>query len=120
MVKIVVLLHRGFLDKNRDTFSADLLQLVHVSRNKFLQVYYNLICPTIVKVSSSSCLTSSPQSIFSDDLNMGSETRKRQTTLASQFKKSLELLMSTLGSCNPFFVRCIKPNEFKKPMVRAG
>ncbi len=48
---------------------------------------------------------------------MGSETRKRQTTLASQFKKSLELLMNTLGSCNPFFVRCIKPNEYKKPMV---
>ena len=85
---------RGFLEKNRDSFSADLLQLIHVSKNKFLQ------------------------QIFSSDLNMGSETRKRTPTLSSQFKKSLEQLMNTLGQCNPFFVRCIKPNETKKPMVR--
>ena len=85
---------RGFLEKNRDTFSADLLQLIHVSKNRFLQ------------------------QIFNEDLNMGSETRKRTPTLSSQFKKSLESLMNTLGQCNPFFVRCIKPNEYKKPMVR--
>ena len=85
---------RNFLEKNRDTFSADLLQLIHVSKNKFLQ------------------------NLFSEDLNMGSETRKRAPTLSSQFKKSLESLMKTLSQCNPFFIRCIKPNEFKKPMVR--
>lgn len=27
----------GFLEKNRDTFSADLIQLIQVSKNKFLQ-----------------------------------------------------------------------------------
>ena len=84
---------RNFLEKNRDTFSADLLQLIHVSKNKFLQT------------------------LFSEDLNMGSETRKRAPTLSSQFKKSLESLMKTLSQCNPFFIRCIKPNEYKKPMV---
>ncbi|CAH0602905.1 unnamed protein product [Chrysodeixis includens] len=84
---------RGFLEKNRDTFSADLLQLIHISTNKFLQ------------------------HIFQDDIAMGSETRKRTPTLSTQFKKSLDLLMRTLGTCQPFFIRCIKPNEIKKPMM---
>lgn len=84
---------RGFLEKNRDTFSADLLQLIHISTNKFLQ------------------------QIFQEDISMGSETRKRTPTLSTQFKKSLDLLMRTLGTCQPFFIRCIKPNEFKKPMM---
>ncbi|XP_073072083.1 unconventional myosin-VIIa isoform X3 [Manis javanica] len=83
---------RGFLEKNRDTLHGDIIQLVHSSRNKFIK------------------------QIFQADVAMGAETRKRSPTLSSQFKRSLELLMRTLGACQPFFVRCIKPNEFKKPM----
>lgn len=86
----------GFLDKNRDTFSADLMQLIHISKNKFLK------------------------SLFADEISMGSETRKRAPTLSTQFKKSLDLLMKTLSSCQPFFIRCIKPNENKRPMVRTN
>uniref|UniRef100_A0A8C4PPL7 Myosin VIIA n=1 Tax=Equus asinus asinus TaxID=83772 RepID=A0A8C4PPL7_EQUAS len=84
---------QGFLEKNRDTLHGDIIQLVHSSRNKFIK------------------------QIFQDDVAMGAETRKRSPTLSSQFKRSLELLMRTLGACQPFFVRCIKPNEFKKPML---
>ena len=60
------------------------------------------------------------QYLFNEDLkNLGNDNNKKKiVTLASQFKKSLDLLMATLGQCNPFFVRCVKPNEFKKPKVR--
>uniref|UniRef100_A0A182SCD0 Myosin-VIIa n=1 Tax=Anopheles maculatus TaxID=74869 RepID=A0A182SCD0_9DIPT len=84
---------RGFLEKNRDTFSADLLQLISSSTNKFLQL------------------------VFAEDIGMGAETRKRTPTLSTQFKKSLDSLMKTLSQCQPFFIRCIKPNELKKPMM---
>lgn len=38
-------------------------------------------------------------------------------TLSLQFKTSLDELIKTLSACHPFFVRCIKPNEYKKPKV---
>ncbi|XP_072432946.1 myosin VIIAa isoform X3 [Chiloscyllium punctatum] len=84
---------RGFLEKNRDTLHGDIIQLVHSSKNKFIK------------------------QIFQADVAMGAETRKRSPTLSSQFKRSLELLMRTLSVCQPFFVRCIKPNEYKKSML---
>ncbi|XP_075775625.1 unconventional myosin-VIIa isoform X3 [Pelodiscus sinensis] len=84
---------KGFLEKNRDTLHGDIIQLVHSSKNKFIK------------------------QIFQADVAMGAETRKRSPTLSSQFKRSLELLMRTLSGCQPFFVRCIKPNEYKKPML---
>lgn len=42
---------------------------------------------------------------------------KQPSTLAGQFKKSLDQLMKILTGCQPYFIRCIKPNEYKKPLV---
>ncbi|KAA3675921.1 myosin VIIa [Paragonimus westermani] len=44
-------------------------------------------------------------------------SRKRSPTLGLQFKKSLNSLMRTLQVCQPFFVRCIKPNDLKQPGI---
>lgn len=47
-----------------------------------------------------------------------SQSGSRKTvSLSYQFKTSLDALMKTLYACHPFFVRCIKPNEHKKPRV---
>jgi myosin VIIa len=81
----------GFLDKNRDTFGADLKELIALSSNKFLL------------------------EIFSSDNSL--DTSKRSITLSLQFRNSLEALMKTLSACHPFFIRCIKPNEIKKSNV---
>ncbi|XP_073072084.1 unconventional myosin-VIIa isoform X4 [Manis javanica] len=101
---------RGFLEKNRDTLHGDIIQLVHSSRNKFIKQIFQADVAMFLCGYSSGTLRQSAAS------TKGAETRKRSPTLSSQFKRSLELLMRTLGACQPFFVRCIKPNEFKKPM----
>ncbi|KAI4464813.1 myosin vii xv [Holotrichia oblita] len=41
---------------------------------------------------------------------------KGKKTLSSQFRFSLEALMRTLNACHPYFIRCIKPNENKRPL----
>jgi hypothetical protein len=74
----------AFLEKNRDTFSHDLLNVVSGSKFKFLL------------------------ELFNETIKTGTETTKKSRTLAAQFKGSLDALMKTLGMCNPFFVRCVK------------
>uniref|UniRef100_A0A7M4FDX9 Myosin X n=1 Tax=Crocodylus porosus TaxID=8502 RepID=A0A7M4FDX9_CROPO len=88
---------RGFLEKNRDTFRDDLLNLLRESRLDFI---YDLF----EHVSSRN---------NQDTLKCGS--KHRRPTVSLQFKESLHSLMATLSSSNPFFVRCIKPNMQKMP-----
>ncbi|XP_077197370.1 unconventional myosin-VIIa isoform X1 [Paroedura picta] len=102
----------GFLEKNRDTLHGDIIQLVHSSRNKFIKQIFQADVAMFLCGYASSAFGQSAASTLK-----GAETRKRSPTLSSQFKRSLELLMRTLSVCQPFFVRCIKPNEYKKPML---
>ncbi|CAF1212835.1 unnamed protein product, partial [Didymodactylos carnosus] len=81
----------NFLEKNRDTFSQDLMKLLQDTKSKFLR------------------------NLFLNEYQIGTETRKRAPSLGTQFKKSLDSLMTILAACQPFFVRCIKPNEYKAP-----
>ena len=70
-----------FLEKNRDTFHLDSTNLVAGSLTKFLTF------------------------LFAKDLKNKGANQKRGKTIMAQFKKSLDELMNTLGSCEPFFVR---------------
>ncbi|XP_050567960.1 unconventional myosin-VIIa isoform X1 [Cygnus atratus] len=103
---------KGFLEKNRDTLHGDIIQLVHSSKNKFIKQIFQADVAMFLCGYASSTFDQSPT-----PTPKGAETRKRSPTLSSQFKRSLELLMRTLSVCQPFFVRCIKPNEYKKPML---
>ncbi|NWY75917.1 MYO7B protein, partial [Erithacus rubecula] len=87
---------KDFLEKNRDTLSANVMQVVHSSKNKFLREIFQSACAF-------SC--------------QGMDTTKRLSTLGGQFKQSLEKLMKILEQCQPYFIRCIKPNDYKKPLL---
>ncbi|CDW55866.1 myosin VIIa [Trichuris trichiura] len=86
---------KGFVEKNREHFSNDLLAVIRCSK---LPMLYSL---------------------FANELQSTNDGSRRtlKVTAASQFRKSLESLMCQLDQRKPFFVRCIKPNEFKEPML---
>nr|XP_009932442.1 PREDICTED: unconventional myosin-X-like [Opisthocomus hoazin] len=88
---------RGFLEKNRDTFRDDILNMLKDSRLDFIYDLFERVC--------SRC--------SEDTLKMG--TQRRRPTVSSQFRDSLHSLMATLSTSNPFFIRCIKPNTEKAP-----
>lgn len=82
----------GFLDKNNDLLFRDLSQAMYKCRHPLLKELFpegNPVRPSL----------------------------KRPATAGSQFKVSVAELMKNLLSKNPNYIRCIKPNDFKKPIA---
>ncbi|KAJ6669187.1 hypothetical protein lerEdw1_007996 [Lerista edwardsae] len=104
---------KGFLEKNRDMLSSDIMHLVHSSKNKFLRQIFQVDAAMNVL----SFGRGSIKQLGVDPTLKGSDTTKRLSTLGGQFKQSLEQLMKILGNCQPYFIRCLKPNDYKKPLL---
>uniref|UniRef100_H3CXS5 Osteoclast-stimulating factor 1 n=1 Tax=Tetraodon nigroviridis TaxID=99883 RepID=H3CXS5_TETNG len=79
----------GFCERNRDVLFPDLIELMQSSEHRF-------IC-----------------SLFPENLN--TEKKGRPTTASSKIKKQANDLVNTLMKCTPHYIRCIKPNETKRP-----
>ncbi|KAM6963399.1 unconventional myosin-If [Aplochiton taeniatus] len=79
----------GFCEKNRDVLFPDLIELMQSSEHDF-------IC-----------------SLFPEILS--TEKKSRPTTASSKIKKQANDLVNTLMKCTPHYIRCIKPNETKRP-----
>ncbi|CAF0979976.1 unnamed protein product [Rotaria sordida] len=83
----------GFLDKNRDTLFDDFKRLLFHSKNPIL----------------SSMWPEGEKSITS--------VTRRPLTAGTIFRNSMISLSNLLSSKQPFYVRCIKPNDEKSPNV---
>ncbi|CAM9890129.1 unnamed protein product [Lampetra planeri] len=79
----------GFCERNRDVLFTDLIELMQSSEHSFIQALF-------------------PE-------NIQSEKKGRPTTVASKIKKQANDLVNTLMKCTPHYIRCIKPNETKRP-----
>jgi hypothetical protein len=77
----------GFLEKNKDTLTEDLLAVLAGSRNTLLNVLF-------------------PK-------NVQQSTAQRKSSLSKQFQKQLRDLMTVLNKTEPHYIRCIKPNATK-------
>ncbi|KAM4749909.1 unconventional myosin-XV [Anableps anableps] len=99
--KVTYQVHK-FLDKNFDLVRQDVLDLFIQSRNRM--------------VSSLFLKHSESLSRQRSNLRRNSAARRHQTnTVSAKFQSSLQELLDKMERCNPYFVRCIKPNHHKKP-----
>ncbi|KAK2835280.1 hypothetical protein Q5P01_015764 [Channa striata] len=79
----------GFCERNRDVLFPDLIELMQSSEYNFIR------------------------SLFPENLN--TDKKSRPTTASSKIKKQANDLVNTLMKCTPHYIRCIKPNETKRP-----
>ncbi|KAM9745591.1 unconventional myosin-XV isoform 1-T1 [Menidia menidia] len=93
-----------FLDKNYDQVRQEVLDLFIQSRNKMVSNLFLGHAEVMGQQRGGHMRKSS------------SVTRKYQApTVSSKFQLSLLELVEKMERCNPFFVRCIKPNNMKQP-----
>eukprot|EP00039_Didymoeca_costata_P028096 m.19999 g.19999 ORF g.19999 m.19999 type:complete len:1050 (+) comp6725_c0_seq1:182-3331(+) len=83
----------GFLEKNKDTLFQDIKRLLFNSRNYDIKTMWP-----------------------DGDLDKRAVTR-RPPTAGKTFKQSMQALVEQLQSKEPFYVRCIKPNDQKSSTV---
>ncbi|XP_033118504.1 unconventional myosin-XV-like isoform X3 [Anneissia japonica] len=94
---------KGFLDKNRDMLRADVLEMLIKSKSQLVsKMFKNLRKSEETRAMMTQGLTSMK--------------KMRASTVATRFNESLGDLMDNMTKCNPFFIRCIKPNNDKLPM----
>ncbi|XP_070775715.1 unconventional myosin-VIIb-like [Enoplosus armatus] len=102
---------KGFLEKNRDAISSDIMNMVEMSTNKLLrQIFETELSTNGVKISKNKKVIMTPKS----SLRAQTDSRKQMQTLSGQFRQSLDFLMKALSACQPFFIRCFKPNSGKQ------
>lgn len=95
----------GFLEKNRDTVMEEHINILKASQ-------FELVGELFEEEKSDSKLKPVAKvRSAAPPLKAGKKQHKK--TVGSQFRESLGLLMTTLNSTTPHYVRCIKPNDQK-------
>ncbi|XP_015117922.1 unconventional myosin-Va isoform X2 [Diachasma alloeum] len=98
----------GFLDKNRDTVMEEQIDVLRLSDNKLLKQLFTEDVPKL------SVPNQSKVKISTQKPTAPANPKQNKKTVGSQFRDSLNMLMSTLNATTPHYVRCIKPNDFKE------
>ncbi|MFT7798757.1 unconventional myosin-Vb-like [Arapaima gigas] len=104
---------QGFLDKNRDTVFEEPINILRASQSELVaELFQQHPAGGASSLLGLKCIT--PHGGLSSGKRAA---RAQQLTVGFQFRQSLHLLMDTLNSTNPHYVRCIKPNDLKQPFA---
>lgn len=101
----------GFLEKNRDTVSKELVNVLRDSDMKFCRTLLELDDEDHTKAASAQ--RSNVKVVISASKVAPTINKQHRQTVGSQFRDSLSLLITTLHATTPHYVRCIKPNDDK-------
>ncbi|CAG5897084.1 unnamed protein product [Menidia menidia] len=103
----------GFLEKNRDAVSFDIVKMIDTSTNGLLrQIFEPNNLTNGLNIPKNTRVIMTPKSSIRVN-----EQQKQLPTLSGQFRTSLDSLMKALSACQPFFIRCFKPNNEKQSEV---
>ncbi|KFQ62256.1 Unconventional myosin-Vb, partial [Pelecanus crispus] len=105
----------GFVEKNRDAVPEELVGLLRASKSALLAELF--LEEGDGPMSLQSRRSSGPRMAGRPSRRSMPSSQKSKKSISSQFKASLNRLMEMLGSTTPHYVRCIKPNDGKKPFV---
>lgn len=97
----------GFCEKNRDVLFKDCIALLKGSSKYVVKIIGRLVVSLITW--SSNFI----QSLFPE--NIKADERSRPTTAGTKIRTQANDLVGKLTKCTPHYIRCIKPNETKKP-----
>ena len=107
----------GFIEKNRDTVPDEHMELIKSTSNKFLSDIIQVALA--VREKEGNVANTRPTITMAPGRRIG-VALNRKPTLGGIFKGSLIELMNTISSTEVHYIRCIKPNEGKKPWVFEG
>ncbi|XP_024277133.1 unconventional myosin-Vb [Oncorhynchus tshawytscha] len=105
----------GFLDKNRDTVFEEPINILRASQSELVSELFQQK-PVGGSLSLSEGKSSLPNGSLRSGPGMRAQ-REHKLTVGFQFRQSLQLLMDTLNSTTPHYIRCIKPNDLKEPFM---
>ncbi|TFK02154.1 Unconventional myosin-Vb [Platysternon megacephalum] len=104
----------GFLEKNQDTVRAELIGLLRASKSALLaELFPEEGDGSIARPSRRS--HGSRVTVRPGRRSLPATDKEHRKPISTQFKASLHKLMETLSSTAPHYVRCIKPNDRKRP-----
>eukprot|EP01035_Chromulina_nebulosa_P025549 gene25549-33349_t len=102
-----------FLIKNKDTLTQEIVEILSLSS---VPIISELFTEIVVPISESSSASSTV--ITNSPPKRGSTTNTaNKLTVGKKFSIQLEALIQNLNSTKPHYIRCIKPNDKKKPDI---
>ncbi|XP_053556080.1 unconventional myosin-Vb-like [Bombina bombina] len=107
----------GFLEKNRDSIYEEPIKILRASKCKLVSELFQEDTKDLLDNPDTDRSTRKGVTLPRGRKSFHMSAKSSRRTIGCQFRASLQQLMSVLNCTNPHYVRCIKPNDSKKPFL---